>query len=144
MCAKGASMCAELASMCDNANEEPVIMRCVFQDGTTDSLVRKLIESYAFDTLRNYNSLTKDEQGLRVLFQREDDEAALDGGLRFDVVYEKDGRGPFLDIARVNDGRDGLPAVIREKQVCRKVVAHLERYEAFSSSRIRAFGSGSF
>ena len=44
-------------------------MRCLFVDGTTEETVRELIEFYEFDTLRNFNSLTKDEKGLRLLFQ---------------------------------------------------------------------------
>ena len=125
---------------------DPVIMRVSFRDWTEASLVRSLVGAFPFDTLRNLQSAEETDGGnvWRLLFTR--DSGELDGGLKLGVVFENDGRGPFLDISRLSDGRakDDLPPVIREKQVGKKIVAALERDDSFLSSRIRAFGSGSF
>ena len=142
------------------ADDEPVIMRVCFQEGTSAALISELVSEYPFTSLRgNPLVFPAEDGGLRLLFQRppsddddddqprvdDDSELVFDGGVRFSIVpVDEKGRGPFLDISRLNEGRKGLPAVIREKQVCKKMVEKLQQHDSFASSRIRAFGSGSF
>ena len=137
--------------MAARKEDEPVLMRVSFKDGTAASDVRELVGKFPFETLAGNPYTQEVESDLRLIFRKpsESDADALvdDGGLLFETLFESDGRGPFLDISRRNDGRDlpaQLPPVIREKQVCRKLVANLEQSECFASSRIRPFGSGSF
>ena len=138
----------DMIVLAERSDDEPVLMRIVFKDGTTEATVRQLVQSFPYETLRS-NPMTEEaaDGGLRLLFRTEEDGAMrLDGGLLFEIIYEDDGRGPFLHLSRLNDGRakDELPPVIREKQVMRKVVAKLEEDASFASSRIRPYGSGSF
>ena len=161
----GPKMCAV------EEDENPVLMRVVFKEGTTSEAARELIRTYPFDKLRGLPYTEDDGNGaLRFISRTEEAQAVdasdgieigsadtyekvsrgdatedglyLDGGLLFSVV-SNDG-DLFLDISRLNDGRPkgALPAVIREKQTMKKVTGHLG--DMVSSSRIRAFGSGSF
>ena len=132
--------------MATRSADEPVLVRVSFKDGISSEAILKLVAEYPFQTLSGSPQATIEQTGLRLLFRREDDGGLqLDGGLLFEAVVEEDGRGTFLDISRLNDGRgDAMPPVIREKQVCKKVVAKLEENQYFSYARNRPYGSGSF
>ena len=135
---------------------EPVLTRIVFKAGTSMSAVADLVNAFPWDTLRKdwYPSTENAESGLRLLFMLlfrrpadDSDQTLLDGGLSFTWNGPRDASsGPSLDVARISEGcpPGTLPKVIREKQAMKKVREYLQESEAYSSSAMRAFGSGSF
>ena len=68
-------------------------------------------------------------------------ESVPDGGMAFRVV---DADPLALEASRVVADPDELPKVIREKQLCKKMLAWLEQRVECTSSSLRPVGSGSF
>jgi hypothetical protein len=64
-----------------------------------------------------------------------------DGGMAFRVV---DADPLALEASRVVADKEELPKVIREKQLCKKMLAWLEGRVECTSSSLRPVGSGSF
>ena len=68
-------------------------------------------------------------------------ESVPDGGMAFRI--STDG-AVALEASRVVADKDELPKVIREKQLCKKMLAWLEARVECTSSSLRPVGSGSF
>ena len=69
-------------------------------------------------------------------------DSVADGGMAFRVIDDADPLA--LEASRVVADKDELPKVIREKQLCKKMLAWLEGRVECTSSSLRPVGSGSF
>ena len=127
-------------------------MRVVFRKGVDEAWVRDTVSGLPFLELLGKRVLLRveldDASALVKLTFRSDelDSEDPDGGFRLNVQpASSEALGPTLEVARHNDGRlaDDIP-VITEKQTLRKLQRRLEALDEYDSSRIRAFGSGSF
>ena len=137
---------------------EPVLMRVVLVDGAPEA-ARDAVQSYPVNELPGAPSLERDADGARVLFRKPADAAdademkrrgqceidgvpyaggVADGGMRFRVVENT------VEASRVAADPDELPKVIREKQLCKKMLARLEDRVGVRESSFRPVGSGSF
>ncbi len=146
--------------------DQPVLMRIVFAPTTTASDVRQAITDYPVCDLPGAPTASTADNGaqlMRLCAPPEGDayasevkrrsrceidrvpyaggESVPDGGMAFRI--STDG-AVALEASRVVADKDELPKVIREKQLCKKMLAWLEgRVECMSSS-LRPVGSGSF
>ena len=135
-------------------------MRAVFADGTTAARVVALIEAFPLQGLSGAPTAETVEDGVRILFRRSrieasgtlaaaaavvDDGTLLpDGGLFFRVVPTDDGTAVALVASRIAAGIEDMPKVIREKQVCKKMLAKIKESVDCKSAGFRPVGSGSF
>ena len=145
--------------------DQPVLMRIVFAATTTASDVRQAITDYPVCDLPGAPTATT-EGGAQLMLWRAPPEgdayasevkrrsrceidrvayaggdSVADGGMAFRVV-EADPLA--LEASRVVADPDELPKVIREKQLCKKMLAWLEQRVECTSSSLRPVGSGSF
>ena len=124
-------------------------MKALFTKETSDGQLRAAVDAIPFAELLGQRVLLRAEPdagggGVRLIFRK--DVAGSndpDGGLCVNVVSQTEVLGPVVATARIKGG-DQMDAVIREKQVLRKIQRSLESVDGYVSSRIRAFGSGSF
>ena len=139
---------------------EPVLMRAIFSEGTTAARVISLLESFPLEGLSGTPTTETVEDGVRLLFRRPeaDDPGTLaaaatvvddgtllpDGGLFFRVMRTDDGSRIALEASRIAEGIGEMPKVIREKQVCKKMLAKIQESEDCKSAGFRPVGSGSF
>ena len=145
--------------------DQPVLMRIVFAATTTASDVRQAITDYPVCDLPGApTASTKGGAQLMLWCAPTEGEAyasevkrrsrceidrvpyaggdsVADGGMAFRVV-EADPLA--LEASRVVADPDELPKVIREKQLCKKMLAWLEQRVECTSSSLRPVGSGSF
>ena len=147
--------------------DQPVLMRIVFASTTTASEVREAIGEYPVCDLPGApTAATNDDDGAQLMLWRappEGDayasevkrrsrceidrvpyaggESVPDGGMAFRI--STDG-AVALEASRVVSNPDELPKVIREKQLCKKMLAWLEGRVECTSSSLRPVGSGSF
>ena len=145
--------------------DQPVLMRIVFAPTTTASDVRQAITDYPVCDLPGAPTATTADGAQLMLWcappegdayasevkrrsRCEIDRVAYaggdsvaDGGMAFRVV-EADPLA--LEASRVVADPDELPKVIREKQLCKKMLAWLEARVECTSSSLRPVGSGSF
>ena len=145
--------------------DQPVLMRIVFAPSTTASAVRDAIDAYPVCDLPGApTASTKGGAQLMLWCAPTEGEAYAsevkrrsrceidrvpyaggdsvpDGGMAFRVV-EADPLA--LEASRVVADPDELPKVIREKQLCKKMLAWLEARVECTSSSLRPVGSGSF
>lgn len=145
--------------------DQPVLMRVVFAQSTTASEVRDAIDAYPVCDLPGAPTATTANGAQLLLWcappegeayasetkrrsQCEIDrvpyaggESIPDGGLAFRVV---EAESLALEASRVVTDPDELPKVIREKQLCKKMLAWLEDRVECTSSSLRPVGSGSF
>ena len=145
--------------------DQPVLMRIVFAPSTTASAVRDAIDAYPVCDLPGAPTATTEGGAQLMLWcappegdayasevkrrsRCEIDRVAYaggdsvaDGGMAFRVV-EADPLA--LEASRVVADPDELPKVIREKQLCKKMLAWLEQRVECTSSSLRPVGSGSF
>ena len=146
--------------------DQPVLMRVVFAPSTTASAVRDAIDAYPVCDLPGAPTATTADDGAQLMLWRappEGDayasevkrrsrceidrvpyaggESVADGGMAFRVV---DADLLALEASRVVADPDELPKVIREKQLCKKMLAWLEQRVECTSSSLRPVGSGSF
>ena len=146
--------------------DQPVLMRIVFAPSTTASAVRDAIDAYPVCDLPGAPTASTADDGAQLMLwcvppegdayasevkrraRCEIDRVAYaggdsvaDGGMAFRVV-EADPLA--LEASRVVADPDELPKVIREKQLCKKMLAWLEQRVECTSSSLRPVGSGSF
>ena len=145
--------------------DQPVLMRIVFAPSTTASAVRDAIDAYPVCDLPGApTASTKGGAQLMLWCAPTEGEAYAsevkrrsrceidrvpyaggdsvpDGGMAFRVV-EADPLA--LEASRVVADPGELPKVIREKQLCKKMLAWLEQRVECTSSSLRPVGSGSF
>ena len=145
--------------------DQPVLMRIVFAPTTTASEVREAITDYPVCDLPGAPTATTEDGTQLMLWcaPPEGDayasevkrrsrceidrvpyaggESVADGGMAFRVV---DADLLALEASRVVADPDELPKVIREKQLCKKILAWLEQRVECTSSSLRPVGSGSF
>ena len=145
--------------------DQPVLMRIVFAPTTTASDVRQAITDYPVCDLPGAPTATTADGAQLMLWcaPPEGDayasevkrrsrceidripyaggESVADGGMAFRI--STDG-AVALEASRVVDDPDELPKVIREKQLCKKMLAWLEGRVECTSSSLRPVGSGSF
>ena len=145
--------------------DQPVLMRIVFAPTTTASDVRQAITDYPVCDLPGAPTATTADGAQLMLWcaPPEGDayasevkrrsrceidrvayaggESVPDGGMAFRVV---DADPLALEASRVVADPDELPKVIREKQLCKKMLAWLESRVECTSSSLRPVGSGSF
>jgi len=145
--------------------DQPVLMRIVFAPSTTASAVRDAIDAYPVCDLPGAPTATTADGAQLMLWcaPPEGDayasevkrrsrceidrvayaggESVPDGGMAFRVV-EADPLA--LEASRVVADPGELPKVIREKQLCKKMLAWLEQRVECTSSSLRPVGSGSF
>ena len=145
--------------------DQPVLMRIVFAPSTTASAVRDAIDAYPVCDLPGAPAAsTKGGAQLMLWCAPTEGEAYAsevkrrsrceidrvpyaggdsvpDGGMAFRVV-EADPLA--LEASRVVADPGELPKVIREKQLCKKMLAWLEGRVECTSSSLRPVGSGSF
>ena len=145
--------------------DQPVLMRIVFAPSTTASAVRDAIDAYPVCDLPGApTASTKGGAQLMLWCAPTEGEAyasevkrrsrceidrvpyaggdsVADGGMAFRVV---DADPLALEASRVVADPDELPKVIREKQLCKKMLAWLEQRVECTSSSLRPVGSGSF
>ena len=145
--------------------DQPVLMRIVFAPTTTASDVRQAITDYPVCDLPGAPTATTADGAQLMLWcaPPEGDayasevkrrsrceidrvpyaggDSVPDGGMAFRVV---DADPLALEASRVVDDKDELPKVIREKQLCKKMLAWLEGRVECTSSSLRPVGSGSF
>ena len=118
-----------------------MLLSIFFNDGTTVAEVEALVHSYPFESLRGFASVDKDApDGTRLTF-------AEDGGARFVAVPDDNDAALIscLDIWRVAEGMGDIAPVIREKQLCRKMVDHIIQNDGgrlYKRHYKRPFGSG--
>ena len=146
--------------------DQPVLMRIVLAQPTTASAVRDAIDAYPVCDLPGAPTAATEDGAQLLLWcappegeayasetkrrsQCEIDrvpyaggESIPDGGLAFRVVDADS--AVALEASRVVADPDELPKVIREKQLCKKVLAWLEGRVECTSSSLRPVGSGSF
>ena len=121
--------------------EDCMLLSIFFNDGTTVAEVEALVHSYPFEGLRGFASVDKDApDGTRLTF-------AEDGGARFVAVPDETDAALIscLDIWRVAEGMGDIAPVIREKQLCRKMVDHIIQNDGgrlYKRHYKRPFGSG--
>ena len=121
--------------------EDCMLLSIFFNDGTTVEEVEALVHSYPFEGLRGFASVDKDApDGTRLTF-------AEDGGARFVAVPDDNDATLIscLDIWRVAEGMGDIAPVIREKQLCRKMVDHIIQNDGgrlYKRHYKRPFGSG--
>ena len=145
--------------------DQPVLMRIVFGPTTTASEVREAIGEYPVCDLPGAPTATT-ECGAQLMLWRAPPEgdayasevkrrsrceidrvpyaggdSVPDGGMAFRVV---DADPLALEASRVVADPGELPKVIREKQLCKKMLAWLEGRVECTSSSLRPVGSGSF
>ena len=145
--------------------DQPVLMRIVFAPTTTESDVRQAITDYPVCDLPGAPTATT-EGGAQLMLWRAPPEgdayasevkrrprceidrvpyagrdSVPDGGMAFRI--STDG-AVALEASRVVADKDELPKVIREKQLCKKMLAWLEGRVECTSSSLRPVGSGSF
>ena len=147
--------------------DEPVLMRIVFAPSTTASAVRDAIDAYPVCVLPGAPTASTADDGAQLMLwcaPPEGDsyasevkrrsrceidrvayaggESVPDGGMAFRVVDAD----PLAlhEASRVVADPDELPKVIREKQLCKKMLAWLEGRVECTSSSLRPVGSGSF
>ena len=146
--------------------DQPVLMRIVFAATTTASEVREAISDYPVCDLPGAPTASTADDGAQLLLWRappEGDayasevkrrsrceidrvpyaggESVPDGGMAFRI--STDG-AVALEASRVVADPGELPKVIREKQLCKKMLAWLEGRVECTSSSLRPVGSGSF
>ena len=146
--------------------DQPVLMRIVFAPATTASEVRKIIKEYPVCDLPGAPTASTADDGAQLMLwcaPPEGDayasevkrrsrceidrvpyaggDAVPDGGMAFRVV---DAEPLALEASRVVADPGELPKVIREKQLCKKMLAWLEGRVECTSSSLRPVGSGSF
>ena len=146
--------------------DQPVLMRIVFAPTTTASDVRQAITDYPVCDLPGAPTASTADDGTQLMLwcaPPEGDayasevkrrsrceidrvpyaggDSVADGGMAFRVV-EADPLA--LEASRVVADPDELPKVIREKQLCKKMLAWLEQRVECTSSSLRPVGSGSF
>ena len=145
--------------------DQPVLMRIVFAPSTTASAVRDAIDAYPVCDLPGApTASTKGGAQLMLWCAPTEGEAYAsevkrrsrceidrvpyaggdsvpDGGMAFRI--STDG-AVALEASRVVADKDELPKVIREKQLCKKMLAWLEGRVECTSSSLRPVGSGSF
>ena len=146
--------------------DEPVLMRIVFAPSTTASDVRDAIDAYPVCDLPGAPTATTSDDGAQFMLwcapaegesyasevkrrsrceidrvPYADGESVPDGGMAFRI--STDG-AVALEASRVVADKDELPKVIREKQLCKKMLAWLEGRVECTSSSLRPVGSGSF
>ena len=145
--------------------DQPVLMRIVFAPSTTASAVRDAIDAYPVCDLPGAPTASTEGGAQLMLWcvppegdayasevkrrsRCEIDRVAYaggdsvaDGGMAFRVV---DADPLALEASRVVADKDELPKVIREKQLCKKMLAWLEARVECTSSSLRPVGSGSF
>ena len=145
--------------------DQPVLMRIVFAPTTTASDVREAIGEYPVCDLPGAPTATTADGAQLMLWRAPpegdayasevkrrsrceidrvpyaDGESVPDGGMAFRVVNAE----PLaLEASRVVADPGELPKVIREKQLCKKMLAWLEARLECTSSSLRPVGSGSF
>ena len=145
--------------------DQPVLMRIVFAPTTTASEVRDAIDAYPVCDLPGAPTAST-KGGAQLMFWCAPTEGEAyasevkrrsrceidrvpyaggdsvpDGGMAFRVV-EADPLA--LEASRVVADPGELPKVIREKQLCKKMLAWLEGRVECTSSSLRPVGSGSF
>ena len=146
--------------------DQPVLMRIVFAPSTTASAVRDAIDAYPVCDLPGAPTATTADDGAQLMLwcaPPEGDayasevkrrsrceidrvpyaggDSVPDGGMAFRI--STDG-AVALEASRVVANKDELPKVIREKQLCKKMLAWLEGRVECTSSSLRPVGSGSF
>ena len=146
--------------------DQPVLMRIVFASTTTASEVREAIGEYPVCDLPGAPTASTAEDGAQLMLwcappegdayasevkrrsrceidrvPYADGESVPDGGMAFRI--STDG-AVALEASRVVADKDELPKVIREKQLCKKMLAWLEGRVECTSSSLRPVGSGSF
>ena len=145
--------------------DQPVLMRIVFAPSTTASAVRDAIDAYPVCDLPGAPTATTADGAQLMLWCAPTEGEAYasevkrrsrceidrvpyaggdsvpDGGMAFRVV-EADPLA--LEASRVVADPGELPKVIREKQLCKKMLAWLEDCVECTSSSLRPVGSGSF
>ena len=146
--------------------DQPVLMRIVFAATTTASDVRQAIKEYPVCDLPGAPTASTADDGAQLMLWRAPPEgdayasevkrrsrceidrvpyagrdSVPDGGMAFRI--STDG-ALALEASRVVDDKDELPKVIREKQLCKKMLAWLEGRVECTSSSLRPVGSGSF
>ena len=146
--------------------DQPVLMRIVFAPTTTASDVRQAITDYPVCDLPGAPTASTADDGAQLMLwcaPPEGDayasevkrrsrceidrvpyaggESVADGGMAFRI--STDG-AVALEASRVVADPDELPKVIREKQLCKKMLAWLEGRVECTSSSLRPVGSGSF
>ena len=147
--------------------DQPVLMRIVFAPSTTASAVRDAIDAYPVCDLPGAPTASTADDGAQLMLwcappegdayasevkrrsrceidrvPYDGGESVADGGMAFRVV---DADPLALEASRVVADPDELPKVIREKQLCKKMLAWLEdRGVECTSSSLRPVGSGSF
>ena len=146
--------------------DQPVLMRIVFAPTTTASDVRQAITDYPVCDLLPGAPTATTEGGAQLMLwcappegdayasevkrrsrceidrvPYADGESVPDGGMAFRVV---DAEPLALEASRVVADPGELPKVIREKQLCKKMLAWLEGRVECTSSSLRPVGSGSF
>ena len=145
--------------------DQPVLMRIVFAPSTTASAVRDAIDAYPVCDLPGAPTATTEGDAQLMLWCAPPDgdayaaevkrrsrceidrvpyaggDSVADGGMAFRISTD----GPVaLEASRVVADPDELPKVIREKQLCKKMLAWLEDRVECTSSSLRPVGSGSF
>ena len=163
-----ASLLSLLSCICVGAlvpTDQPVLMRVVFAPSTTASAVRDAIDAYPVCDLPGAPTATTAEDGAQLMLWRAPPEgesyasevkrrsrceidrlpyaggeSVADGGMAFRI--STDG-AVALEASRVVADPDE-PKVIREKQLCKKMLAWLEDRVECTSSSLRPVGSGSF
>ena len=146
--------------------DQPVLMRIVFAATTSASEVREAIIDYPVCDLPGAPTASTAEDGAQLMLwcaPPEGDayasevkrrsrceidrvpyaggDSVPDGGMAFRI--STDG-AVALEASRVVADADELPKVIREKQLCKKMLAWLEGRVECTSSSLRPVGSGSF
>ena len=145
--------------------DQPVLMRVVFAPATTASEVRQAIGEYPVCDLPGAPTATMADGAQLMLWcappegdayasevkrrsrceidrvPYDGGESVADGGMAFRVV---DADPLALEASRVVADPGELPKVIREKQLCKKMLAWLEGRVECTSSSLRPVGSGAF
>jgi hypothetical protein len=146
--------------------DQPVLMRIVFAPATTASEVRQAIKEYPVCDLPGAPTASTADGAQLMLWRAPPEgdayasevkrrsrceidrvayaggESVPDGGMAFRVVDAD----PLAlhEASRVVADPDELPKVIREKQLCKKMLAWPEGRVECTSSSLRPVGSGSF
>ena len=132
--------------------DQPVLMRLVFAPTTTASDVRQAITDYPVCDLPGAPTATTADGAQLMLWCAPPEGDAYASEVKRRSRCEID-RVPYAGGESVADGGmafrvvadpDELPKVIREKQLCKKMLAWLEGRVECTSSSLRPVGSGSF
>ena len=145
--------------------DQPVLMRIVFAPATTASEVRQAIKEYPVCDLPGAPTASTADGAQLMLWRAPPEgdayasevkrrsrceidrvpyaggESVADGGMAFRI--STDG-AVAPEASRVVADPDEQPKVIREKQLCKKMLAWLEGRVECTSSSLRPVGSGSF